>query len=144
MIASVDQSIRGIRHREYRPDLLILDDVEDMDSAKKIEGRAKLFDWFTREIVPLGDIGTRTIIVGNLLHEDSLVMKLRRMIDRNELSGTYCWFPLVNERGVCLWHGKDDGQSTMCCLPPSSRARRTAVSTSSGVPRSIRQNSMLP
>jgi predicted phage terminase large subunit-like protein len=106
MIASVDQSVRGIRHREYRPDLLILDDVEDMGSSKTMESRAKLFDWFTREIVPLGDIGTRTIIVGNLLHEDSLVMKLRNMIDRRDLKGTYCWFPLLDEFGGSLWPGK--------------------------------------
>ena len=108
MIASVDQSIRGIRHREHRPDLLILDDIEDMQSAKTLDSRMKLFDWFTREIIPLGDIGTRTIIVGNLLHEDALVMKLRRMMDRKELKGVYCWFPLLNENGECLWPGKFD------------------------------------
>jgi hypothetical protein len=95
MIASVDQSIRGIRHHEYRPDLLILDDIEDMNSAKTYESRTKLFDWFTREVIPLGDIDTRTIIVGNLLHEDALVMKLRRMIDKKELKGIYRWFPLL-------------------------------------------------
>ena len=108
MIASVDQSIRRIRHHEYRPDLLILDDIEDMQSAKTYESRTKLFDWFSREVIPLGDIGTRTIIVGNLLHEDALVMKLRRMMDRKELKGTYCWFPLLNESGECLWPGKFD------------------------------------
>jgi len=108
MIASVDQSIRGIRHHEYRPDLLILDDIEDMNSAKTYESRTKLFDWFTREVIPLGDIGTRTIIVGNLLHEDALVMKLRRMIDRKELKGIYRWFPLIDENKKCLWSGKFD------------------------------------
>jgi predicted phage terminase large subunit-like protein len=110
MIASVDQSIRGIRHHEYRPDLLILDDIEDMNSSKTYDSRTKLFDWFTREVRPLGDIGTRTIIVGNLLHEDSLVMKLRRMIDRKELKGVYCWFPFLNSNNQCLWPGKFDTQ----------------------------------
>ena len=108
MIASVDQSIRGIRHHQYRPDLLILDDIQDMQSAKTYESRTKLFDWFTREVIPLGDIGTRTIIVGNLLHDDALVMKLRRMIDRKELKGTYCWFPFLTVTGECLWPGKFD------------------------------------
>jgi predicted phage terminase large subunit-like protein len=108
MIASVDQSIRGIRHHQYRPDLLILDDIQDIQSAKTYESRTKLFDWFTREVIPLGDIGTRTIIVGNLLHEDALVMKLRRMMDRKELKGTYCWFPFLTETGECLWPGKFD------------------------------------
>ncbi len=108
MIASVDQSIRGIRHREYRPDLMILDDIEDMQSAKTMESRTKLFDWFTREVIPLGDIGTRIIIVGNLLHEDALVMKLRRLIDKKELKGVYRWFPFLDEFGGSMWPGKFD------------------------------------
>ncbi len=108
MIASVDQSIRGIRHRQYRPDLIILDDIEDINSVKTHDGRVKVADWFSREIVPLGDIGTRIILVGNLLHEDSLMMQLKRRIDRNELEGIYRWFPLINEKGVCLWPEKFD------------------------------------
>lgn len=108
MVASVDQSIRGIRHHEHRPDLIILDDIEDMGSTKTMEGRAKIFDWFTREIVPLGDIGTRILMVGNLLHEDALVMRLKKMIDKGELKGVYHWFPLLDEEGACAWPGKFD------------------------------------
>jgi predicted phage terminase large subunit-like protein len=108
MIASVDQSIRGIRHREYRPDLLILDDIEDMQSARTMEARAKLFDWFTREIVPLGDIGTRVLIVSNLLHEDSLVMRLGRMMSKREIDGIWRFFPLLDKAGNCLWPAKFD------------------------------------
>lgn len=108
MVASVDQSIRGIRHHEHRPDLIILDDVEDMASTKTMEGRGKIFEWFTREIVPLGDIGTRIVMVGNLLHEDALVMRLKKMIDREELEGIYHWFPLLNGDGECAWPGKFD------------------------------------
>lgn len=50
MIASVDQSIRGIRHHEHRPDLLILDDIEDMQSARTYDSRTDLFaaDTFVR------------------------------------------------------------------------------------------------
>ena len=109
-VASVDQSIRGIRHHEHRPDLIILDDIEDMNSTKTMEGRNKLFDWFTREIVPLGDIGTRILFVGNLLHEDSLMMRLRRMMDRKELKGIYRWFPFFDEFGRSMWPGKFDTQ----------------------------------
>lgn len=106
MIASIDQSIRGIRHDEHRPDLIILDDVEDLNSTKTIEARSKIFDWFTREVVPLGDLGTRIIIVGNLLHEDSLVMRLKKKIENKELRGTFKWFPLLDDYGNCLWPGK--------------------------------------
>lgn len=108
MVASVDQSIRGVRHYEHRPDLIILDDVEDLSSCKTLEGRNKTFDWFTREIVPLGDIGTRIILVGNLLHEDSLMMRLKDRIVSGDIRGVFRWFPLLDEDGACLWPGKFD------------------------------------
>lgn len=109
MVASLEQSIRGVRHHEHRPDLIILDDVEDVNSTKTYESRQKNFEWFTREILPLGEFGkTRTIIVGNLLHEDSLVMRLKTKIQAKELSGVFRLFPLLDEQGVCLWPGKFD------------------------------------
>jgi predicted phage terminase large subunit-like protein len=107
-VASVEQSIRGMRHYEHRPEVLILDDVEDMNSCKTREGREKTFDWFTREVIPLGDIGTRTIIVGNLLHEDSLMMRLKTKIESKEVRGLFRWYPLVDDDGQCLWPGKFD------------------------------------
>lgn len=42
-VASVDQSIRGIRHYESRPDLIICDDVEDISSTKTRDGRNKTY-----------------------------------------------------------------------------------------------------
>ena len=108
MVASVDQSIRGVRHYEHRPDLILCDDIEDLNSSKTMEGRNKIFDWFTREVIPLGDMGTRIILVGNLLHEDSLMMRLRKLIESKKLKGVFKWFPLVNDEGECLWPGKFD------------------------------------
>ncbi len=113
MVASIDQSIRGIRHHEHRPDLIILDDIEDLNSTRTMESRKKTFEWFTREIVPLGDIGTRIILVGNLLHEDSLMMKLRKMIEEKELKGTFQWFPLIDDNGRCLWSEKFNTQEKL-------------------------------
>lgn len=107
-IASVEQRVRGIRHRADRPDLIILDDIEDTRSVRTQEGRESTFRWFTHEIVPLGDIGTRIIIVGNLLHEESLVMRLKQRIDTREMDGVYRWYPLIDEKGACLWPEKFD------------------------------------
>jgi len=107
-IASIEQSIRGIRHRQYRPDLIILDDIENTDSTRTYENRSKIADWFSREIVPLGDMGTRIVMVGNLVHEDSLMMRIKQKIDDKELNGIYKWFPLLDEMGNCLWPEKFD------------------------------------
>ncbi|MFH1353765.1 MAG: hypothetical protein ABIH36_00590 [bacterium] len=108
MIASVDQSVRGVRHREHRPDIIILDDVEDTLSVRTFEGRKKIADWYSRELVPLGDAGTRIIILANVLHYDSLILRLKRKIDDGEMDGIYRFYPIVDKYGKPLWREKFD------------------------------------
>ncbi len=103
--ASTDQSIRGLRHGSRRPDLLIVDDVEDLDSVKTIEGRNKVFNWLTSEVLPGGDLYTQKIIIGNLLHSDSLLMRVKERMEQNEIDGIFKSYPLVRD-GKSLWLGK--------------------------------------
>lgn len=109
MISSVEQSIRGMRHGEYRPDLIILDDIEDTNSVKTREGRDKAFNWLTSEIIPAGDKRTRFIALGNLLHEDSVLKRLQNRIESGEmesLNAVYREYPIMDEYGQSLWPGK--------------------------------------
>jgi len=103
---SSGESIRGIRHKENRPDLIIIDDVEDVASTKTKEGRDKTFNWVTREVIPTGDKNTKTIIIGNKLHEDCLMMRLKKAIEDGSFPATYMEYPLLDEDGVCLWPQK--------------------------------------
>jgi predicted phage terminase large subunit-like protein len=105
-VASVDQSIRGIRHYENRPDLIICDDVEDISSTKTRDSRNKTYQWLKSEVIPAGDRNTRLIIVGNLLHEDSLLMRLKEENEKDIIDGKFLYFPLVDKKGKCLWPGK--------------------------------------
>lgn len=109
MISSVEQSIRGMRHGENRPDLIILDDIEDTQSVKTREGRDKAFNWLTGEVIPAGDKRTRIIAVGNLLHEDSVLKRLQKRIEAKEMThlhGVYREFPIIDDQGNALWPGK--------------------------------------
>ena len=109
MISSVEQSIRGMRYGEHRPDLIILDDIEDTSSVKTREGRDKTFNWLTNEVIPAGTKRTRIIAVGNLLHEDSVLKRLKEKIENKEtkyLKGVYREYPIVDEKGNPLWLGK--------------------------------------
>lgn len=115
---STEQSVRGIRHGARRPDLIIADDVEDMNSVKTREGRNKTFDWFTGEIIPAGDTYTKRIAIGNLLHEDSLLMRLKERIVADEIDGKYYQFPIVHD-GVSLWSGKYPDQKALRILQRS-------------------------
>ena len=105
-VASSDQSIRGLRHNEHRPDLIICDDVEDVQSTKTREGRDKTYNWLSGEVIPAGDKQTRLIIVGNLLHEDSLLMRIKEEIEQEKTSGVFKEYPLLDKNDVCLWPGK--------------------------------------
>ena len=105
-VASTEQSIRGIRHNENRPDLIICDDVEDVQSTKTREGRDKTYQWLYGEVIPAGDRKTRLIAVGNLLHEDSLLMRIRDDIENKRSKGIFKQYPLLDEDNICLWPGK--------------------------------------
>ena len=103
--ASTEQSIRGLRHNQHRPDLIIGDDVEDLASTKTKEGRKKTYQWLTSEVIPAGDRNTRLVIVGNLLHEDSLLMKIKEDIEAHRIDGVFKEYPLIKD-GQILWPGK--------------------------------------
>lgn len=104
--ASSEQSIRGIRHNAYRPDLIICDDIEDTDSVKTKEGRDNSFTWFNGEVLPLGDKTTKTIVVGNLLHSDSLLMRIKKNIEKYPEGTKYVEIPIIDEKNQITWPGK--------------------------------------
>lgn len=104
--ASIDQSIRGLRHKEHRPDLVVLDDLEDLQSAKTKDGRDKTYVWLTGEGLPIGDQNTKIMIVGNLLHEDCLLMRLKNLILEGKMPGKFLSFPILSEDNQIAWPGK--------------------------------------
>lgn len=67
---------RGIRHKESRPSLIIIDDLENDEGVVNIEQREKLANLFRKSIMNLGTIGTRFAMVGTILHFDSLLINL--------------------------------------------------------------------
>jgi predicted phage terminase large subunit-like protein len=103
---STGESIRGIRHLTSRPDLIVCDDVEDLQSVKTRDLRDKIYQWFRGDIIPAGDESTKIIIVGNLLHEDSLIIRLKESIEEGKFGGVFRSYPLINNEGDVLWPGR--------------------------------------
>jgi len=112
-VFSTGESIRGVRHLSARPDLIICDDLEDLSSVKNKEIRNQTFEWFTGEVIPAGDRDTRLIVVGNLLHEDSLMMKLKNGMINKTFKGKFYSYPLVSPGGVIAWQGKYPSQKAI-------------------------------
>lgn len=93
------QKIRGMRHRQFRPGLVVIDDPEDLEWVKKKENRDKTERWFTSEVVPAQrEDNSKLIAIGNLLHNDCLLARLKRKGIMRMLE-----FPLFDENGKCTW-----------------------------------------
>ena len=103
---SVEQSIRGIRHLNYRPGLIVLDDIEDQESVKTQEGRDKIDQWLSGDIIPAGDRNTRVVVIGSILHLDSIIPRLQKRIDANKINGAYRSYPIVDDAGRPTWPEK--------------------------------------
>ncbi len=106
VVASMEQAIRGLKFGHERPDVIILDDVEDIASVKTPEARKKLFNIFFGDINPMGQNNTKVILTGNLLHEESLMSQVKEKIDNGDLAGIHREYPLLDDDNNIIWPGK--------------------------------------
>jgi phage terminase large subunit-like protein len=94
------QKVRGLRHLQYRPKLVIVDDPEDGEWVRTKENRDKTDRWLHSEVMPGMDARKgKLVVIGNLLHMDALLSRLKA-------DGTgfkVLEFPLIDKEGTCTW-----------------------------------------
>ncbi len=73
-----EQKIRGALWNGMRPDLIVCDDMEDDEQVESIERREKFRRWFFRAAKQALSRRGRIRVHGTILHEDSLLSRLRR------------------------------------------------------------------
>lgn len=71
-----DKKIRGRKHRNHRPSLIIIDDLENEASARSLEQRRNKEIWFTRSVVKAGTGTTNIVVLGTIMHYDALLTNL--------------------------------------------------------------------
>jgi predicted phage terminase large subunit-like protein len=74
-VAGSGKKLRGLRHGPYRPDLCVLDDIENDEQVRNPDQRDKLQAWLTRTVLPLGGAGAKydVVYIGTILHYDSVL-----------------------------------------------------------------------
>lgn len=74
-VAGSGKKLRGLRHGAYRPDLCVLDDIENDEQVRNPAQRDKLHAWLTKTVLPLGGVGQKydVIYIGTILHYDSVL-----------------------------------------------------------------------
>jgi len=77
--------IRGIKHKNWRPDLIILDDIENDKNVKSDEQKRWTYEeWFLKAVLRAGGTGTGgksytdIVVMGTILESDSV---LKRILD---------------------------------------------------------------
>ncbi len=98
MARSRNQKVRGLRHKEHRPKLVVVDDPEDLEWVRTKENRDKTDRWFTGEVIPAMDARSRKLVlIGNMLHTDALMSRVKKKGQFKVLE-----YPLVKD-GICQW-----------------------------------------
>ena len=74
------KKMRGLRHGPYRPDLVLLDDIENDENVRQLAQRKKLEDWVTKTVLNLGPPeGTMDVLYLNtILHYDSVANRFHK------------------------------------------------------------------
>lgn len=70
------QKVRGRRNYERRPDLILCDDIENDEGVRTAEQRQKTANWFWKAVCKSGDSYTDILLIGTILHHDSLLSNL--------------------------------------------------------------------
>jgi predicted phage terminase large subunit-like protein len=74
------KKIRGRRHGAHRPDLAVLDDIENDENVTTPGQRDKLQNFVTRGVLSLGppDDSMDAVLIGTVLHHDSVLARMLR------------------------------------------------------------------
>mgnify|MGYP001443741158 FL=1 len=76
-VAGSGKKLRGLRHGPYRPDLCVLDDIENDEQVRNPDQRDKLHGWLTKTVLPLGGADAKfdVVYIGTILHYDSVLSR---------------------------------------------------------------------
>ncbi len=94
-----NSTIRGLKSRQYRPDLIILDDIEEDEHINNPEQRQKYENNYNRGVQPAVDPSGAIKMFGTILHQDSLLNnqvenhngKVYRAYDKDDPENTLLW-----------------------------------------------------
>ena len=73
------QSLRGVKHLHYRPDIAFCDDLEDEESVLTPVNRLKTRNWFTKTLMPALTPRARIRMAATPLHPEALAMQIAHL-----------------------------------------------------------------
>jgi predicted phage terminase large subunit-like protein len=100
------QRLRGLKHKQHRPDLVILDDLENDVNVRNPEIVKDILEWVKAAVYPALDPGGTLLVIGTILRWGSA---LHLMLTSPE--DPYCHFQrrlyrALKEDGSSLWEAR--------------------------------------
>lgn len=94
--------IRGLKFLNFRPDMIIFDDLENDEAVASADRRRKLKNWVIRGVIPGLAPGGCIILIGTVLHRDSL---LSNMLDKKDELASWDTrkYSAIKADGTSLW-----------------------------------------
>jgi phage terminase large subunit-like protein len=108
---STGAQFRGLRSGAYRPDAVMCDDLENDELVRTPEQRAKIWEWFTKAVLPALDPENGAVfVIGTILHFDSLLQRLLKLAQSERL---YEWriYRAIKDDGSILWSDRFNKQT---------------------------------
>ena len=97
------QRIRGLKHKQYRPDLVILDDLENDENVKNPRIVRNILKWIKETVYPGISANGNLFIIGTILARRSAL----NIIIRGEEEPYNYWirriYRAIQEDGTSLW-----------------------------------------
>lgn len=101
---STQISTRGDVHDQYRPDFYVIDDIENLKTARSIQMTKNIIE-FLEELLRGVSVDCDTLIVSNRVAKNGVVAWLEKRLDENP-NAIIHEVPLENEKGEIAWPSK--------------------------------------
>lgn len=71
------KKVRGRSHGQYRPGLIVIDDLENDDGVQSEGMRTRVWNWLTRSLLPCGAPDCNVVAIGTALHPEDALQVLK-------------------------------------------------------------------
>ncbi|MGO9177164.1 MAG: phage terminase large subunit [Desulfobaccales bacterium] len=112
------QRLRGLKHKQHRPDLIILDDVENDQQARSPEMVKKLLSWITSAVYPAIEASGSLFWIGTILARKSALYTAIHSEEEPWRHWTRCLYRALNEDLALTENGKRKTENGLLSLWP--------------------------
>lgn len=92
--------IRGLNSKDKRPDIVLIDDPQDLEDSLSDTVQNNDYDWFISDVFFLGK-HTRIFFIGNNLGEKCLIERI--IVNKTELNFEAVRIPILDAEGQSNW-----------------------------------------